>query len=140
MKSEQRADKERTKKRQGAETWRTQRATWETQRLEARPKPTQGGYKARRTPDNMAAKVWRGSQRRHKTKTWQTRFGGAGVAKADSRRTQGGQAPGTRPEHIAASLFFLRENFTVNCLGNNMDDAAMQVQSKNMQTSSKALS
>ena len=31
-------------------------------------------------------------------------FGGA--AKADTRQTHDGQAPGTRPEHIAASLFF----------------------------------
>ena len=62
----------------------------------------------------------------HMADTWWTRFGG--VAKADSRwtqgrheadtwRTRGGQAPGTRPEHIAASFFFLRENPTVNCLG-----------------------
>ena len=29
-----------------------------------------------------------------------------GGDKADTRRTHGGQAPGTRPEHIAASLFF----------------------------------
>ena len=56
---------------------------------------------------------------------------GGHMAKADSRRTHGGQglearpkdtwrtyggqAPGTRPEHIAASLV-LRENPTVNCL------------------------
>ena len=79
--------------------------TWRTRGLKADTEQTQGG---------------------HMADTWRTRFGG--VAKADSRwtqggheadtwRTRGGQAPGTWPEHIAASFFFLRENPTVNCLG-----------------------
>ena len=61
---------------------------------------------------------------------WRTRTGGAAKANntrwtegghmANTWRTHGGQAPGTRPEHIAASLFFLRENPTVNCLGNKV--------------------
>ena len=70
-----------------------------------------------------------------KADTWQTRFGDTAKVdtRPDTRRTQGGhgghmaatwrakggQAPGTRAEHIAASLFFLRENPTVNCLGKN---------------------
>ena len=68
-------------------------------------------------------KVWRRSQahskadtrRKYGGYTWRTKCGDA--AKAESRRTQGGQwrthrgqAPGTRPEHIAASPFLLREN------------------------------
>ena len=77
----------------------------------------------------------------HLVDKWRTRTGGAAKAnnrrwtqggqvadkdwrrgqsqqhKADKWRTHGGQAPETRPEHIAASLFFLRENPTVNCLG-----------------------
>ena len=52
----------------------------------------------------MADKVWRRGQGGHKVDTWRTRF--AGAAKVDTRRTHAGQAPGTRPEHIAASPFF----------------------------------
>ena len=52
-----------------------------------------------------------------KTDTAGTRQGHGG-RKADTWRTHGAQVPGTRPEHIAASLFILRENPTVNCLGN----------------------
>ena len=44
---------------------------------------------------------------------------GGQVTSGGHKRTSGGQAPETRPEHIAASLFFLRENPTVNCWGNN---------------------
>ena len=51
----------------------------------------------------------------------------ADAAKAQSRRkeggqwrTHGGQAPGTRPEHNAASLSLLRENPTVNGLGKKL--------------------
>ena len=50
--------------------------------------------------------------------TWRTRFGGA--AKAQSRRTHGGQPPSTRPGH-RGQPFILRENPTLriqNYFGN----------------------
>ena len=56
----------------------------------------------------MPDKVWRHGSGGHMP----DKFGDA-----DTMQTHGKQAPGTRPEHIAASLFFLRENPTVNCLG-----------------------
>ena len=52
------------------------------------------------------------SRRTQGADTWRTKCGDA--AKAESRQTQwrtnGGQTPGTRQEHIAASLLLLREN------------------------------
>ena len=49
----------------------------------------------------------------HKADTWPTQGAymadicgrGQSAVKADTRWTQGGQAPGTRPEHIAANLY-----------------------------------
>ena len=73
--------------------------------------PGQSGKKAdtRRTKCGDVAKA---ESRRTQGGHMRTRFGGP--AKADTRRTQadtwrtnGGQAPGTQPEHIAASLFCL---------------------------------
>ena len=102
------------------------------QGLEARPKWTQG--RTRQHGTHMADKVWRRGQKRtqggHMANTWRGKFGDAAIEdlrRADTRRTRGGHMPdtrrtssGTRPEHIAASLFFLRENPTVNCLGKNI--------------------
>ena len=90
----------------------------------------------------MADKVWRRRRGqsglkadKHKTDTRRTRLGGAaqadtwrtrfgGAAKADTRRTQGGHMADKlqEPEPIAASLFFLRENCTVNCWGKKTND------------------
>ena len=108
------AGKERAHGRQRADTWGEQG-------LEARPKRTRGG---------------------HKAVTWRTR-GGQGLEarpsalnghKADKQRTQGGHKEDTwrtrgrdmaeklrgRGQSISRPAFFLlRENPTVNCLGNN---------------------
>ena len=61
----------------------------------------------------MADKAWRRGKSGLKAETRRSHGGHM----ADTRRTHGGQAPGTRPNHIAASLFFLRENPAVHCLG-----------------------
>ena len=89
------ADKWRTRTG-GAAKANSARRTSGGQGLEARPKPTtQGqGLEVRPQPRTKGGQV------------------------ADTSRTHGGRAPEMRPEHIAASLFFLRENPTVNCLGN----------------------
>ena len=80
-------------------------------------------------------KSWHMTKSGHMVDTRRTRFGG--TAKADTLRTHGGQsgetlpkrnqgrdkadnggqALGTRPEHIAANLFLLRENPTVKLFG-----------------------
>ena len=52
----------------------------------------------------MAGEVWRCSQSGHAADTW---------------RTHGGQAPGRWPYRGQPFYSFLRENPTVNCLGDN---------------------
>ena len=47
-----------------------------------------------------------GHRPRHGGHIWRRGQSGLKVDKADTGRTRGGRAPGTRPEHIAASLFF----------------------------------
>ena len=95
--------------------WRRGQSGPKADRHKADKRPSGLQDKWRTKGRHIADNVWRRGQSGpkadtiHKADTWRTRFGGA--AKADSRRTrtQGGQAPGTRPEHIAASLFSLRE-------------------------------
>ena len=60
------------------------------------PKRTQGTQ-----GDHMAY-----TRRTHADKVWRR---GQSALKADTRRTDGGQAPETQPEHIAANLFSKRE-------------------------------
>ena len=89
------------------------RRTHGGQGLEAHPKCTPGGHKADTRRTHHGGHKANGSQAldEHKADTWPM---------ADTLRT----APGTRPEHIAASLFFLRENSMVNCLGNESNTQA----------------
>ena len=97
------------------------------QGLEARPERAPGGHLAdtRRTHGGHKADTWRTkcgdaakrNQAEHKADNGRRMADGQSAVNADTRGTHGGQTLGTRPEHIAASLFFLRENPTVNCLG-----------------------
>ena len=64
----------------------------------------------KRQGGHMANKVWSRGQSGLRADTRRTRGGQRG------RHMHGGQAWGR--DHIAASLFFLRGNPTVNCLGN----------------------
>ena len=80
------------------------------QGLEAWPKRTRGGQKP---------VTWRTNGGR-KADTWRTKRGDAAQAEQGGHEADnGGQAPGTRREHIAASFFLLRENPRGNCLGKN---------------------
>ena len=88
-------DARRTSGRQGLEARPT---TQDGQGLEARPKPTTQGVDTRRTSGGQEAEA----------------------RSKPTRRTSGGHMADKlqrRGEHVAASLFFLRENLTVNCLG-----------------------
>ena len=128
----QRAGAWRTKSGHMAETWWTH--TKQTQEADkvwrrgqsghvADTRRPHGGRKAgtwRTQGGHVADKAWRHG-RAHKTGGHKPaeRFGGAAKRTQGGQwRTHGRQAPGARPEHIAASLFF----FTVNSLGNNIND------------------
>ena len=80
--------------------------TWRTKCVEARPKRTQGGqiWRTRFGKADSRQAETRRTHTRHKADTWRTRFGAA--AKADSQRTHGGQAPGTR-QSISRPTFFI---------------------------------
>ena len=86
-----------------AESKRTQGGQWRTRfggAAKERSRRTQGGHLAdiwRTQGGHVADKVWR-----YGADTWRTQGG----HRADTRRTHRGQAPGTRPGHIAASLLF----------------------------------
>ena len=117
--------------------------TWQTRAGKHKAERTQGGH--------MANLVWRRSHSRHKADTriqvgykvgtrqtqggqmadtWRTRFGGA--AKAETRRTHGGQALlNVARAYRGQPFFFLRENPTANCLGKNQNqDASVGTSSK----------
>ena len=102
----------------GGRPKRTQSDTRRThgggQGLEAQA--TQGGHIGRRSHGGQIANKVRRQSQQHKADKWRTRTGGAAKANntrrtegrhvEDTWRTHGGQAPGTRPGHIAAILFF----------------------------------
>ena len=111
------ANTRRTQGRHMADTWQTRR-----------PKQTQGKHQGGHG-GHVVDKFWRRGQSGLKADTRQTHAdtccqgqpkrtqGKHKGQEADTWRTRGRQALGTGPGHIAASLFFLRENPTVNCLG-----------------------
>ena len=137
--------KSRGKAKALADRWWTKgmaRWTHGRQGLEAQPKWTQGRTQVGHAETwqthggHIVVKVWRRGQSGHKANTrrtqgrhmadtWRpkrTQGKHKGGQMPDMRQTHGGggQASGTRPEHIAASPSFLRKNPTINCLGNTL--------------------
>ena len=100
----------------GGQTFETQQNghkadTWRT-RFGGAAKWTQGGHKgdAWQTKGGHMADTWADARRTHGGQGLEARPKRTeGRCKGDAWRTHGGQAPGTRPEHNAASQFSKRE-------------------------------